>query len=60
MAEIVLEEFAKELKLIKVVGYIYAVAVMVTFRQGFLAIRRAFTMVSDIKCCNMQSLKGFC
>ena len=47
MAEIVLEEFAKELKLIKVVGYIYAVAVMVTIRQGFLAITRAFTTVSD-------------
>ena len=47
MAEIVLEEFAKELKLIKVVGCIYAVAVMVTIRQGFLAIVRAFTTVSD-------------
>ena len=45
MAEIGLEEFAKELKLIKVVGYIYAVVVMVTIRQGFMAITRAFTMV---------------
>ena len=45
MAEIGLEEFAKELKLIKVVGDIYAVVVMVTIRQGFMAITRAFTMV---------------
>ena len=45
MAEIGLEEFAKELKLIKVVGYIYSVVVMVTIRQGFMAITRAFTMV---------------
>ena len=43
MAKIVLEEFAKELKLIKLVD----VAVMVTVRRGFLAVSRTFTMVND-------------
>ena len=46
MAEIVLEEFDKKLKLLKVVA-INLVAVMVIVWQGFSVVTNAFTMASD-------------
>ena len=46
MAEIVLEEFEKKLKLLKVVA-IYLVAVMVIVWQGFSVVKNAFMMASD-------------
>ena len=46
MAEIVLEEFEKKLKLLKVVA-IYLVAVMVIVWQGFSVVTNAFMMASD-------------
>ena len=46
MAEIVLEEFEKKLKLLKVVA-IYLVVVMVIVWQGFSVVTNAFMMASD-------------